>query len=59
MQTAGVVGIAYLTWAIGQFFDKKKATSYVKAFASYILGMISFMVIAMLLGTSIDLIIKL
>jgi hypothetical protein len=58
MPVAGVLGIAYLTWAIGQFFDKKKAISYVKGFASYILGMISFMLIVILLGTSIDLLVN-
>ena len=50
--------IVYITWAIGHFFDKKKAINYVKSFASYILGMISFMLSALLLGTIIDLIIK-
>ncbi|HTN45959.1 MAG TPA: DUF3667 domain-containing protein [Flavipsychrobacter sp.] len=58
MQLAGYVGIAYCTWAIGQFFDKKKPVNYVKAFASYMLGMISFGLSAFLLGTFIDLIIK-
>lgn len=58
MQIAGIIGIAYCTWAIGQFFDKKKALNYVKAFASYILGMISFSLSALLMGTIIDLIIK-
>lgn len=58
MQFAGIVGIVYITWAIGHFFDKKKAINYVKSFASYILGMISFMLSALLLGTIIDLIIK-
>ena len=28
----------YTIWAIGQFFDKKKAGSYIKAFLSYVLG---------------------
>jgi len=32
------IGIIYNTWAIGQFFDRKKAASYVKAFLSYIIG---------------------
>lgn len=56
MQLAGVVGIAYCTWAIGQFFDKRKPISYVKAFVSYMLGMITFMLSAILLGALLDLI---
>lgn len=58
MQIAGVVGFIYLTWAIGQFFDKNKAISYVKAFFAYILGMLTFSLTAILLGTIIDLIIQ-
>ena len=58
MQVAGFIGIAYCTWAIGQFFDKKIAVNYIKAFASYMLGMIFFTVSALLIGTIIDLIIR-
>ena len=58
MTVAGIIGFAYSTWAIGQFFDKKKPASYFKAFAAYILGMLTFMLAAMLLGMAIDLIIK-
>ena len=58
MQVAGFVGITYCTWAIGQFFDKEKLLNYLKSFASYMLGMISFTLSALLLGTIIDLIIK-
>ncbi|MET4081060.1 hypothetical protein ABIB40_001005 [Pedobacter sp. UYP30] len=56
MPIAGVVGIAYCTWALGQFFDGERKSSYVKAFASYVLGMLSFMLSALLLGTLVDLI---
>ena len=55
MQVAGYVGIVYCTWAIGQFFDKKKIVNYIKAFTSYILGMITFSLSALLIGTLIDL----
>jgi len=58
MQIAGFTGIAYCIWAIGQFFDKKKPVNYLKALAAYILGMITFSLTAILLGSSIDLIIK-
>jgi hypothetical protein len=59
MQIGGILFIVYCTWAIGQFFDRKKPLNYFKAFASYTVGMITFMIAAILLGVSIDLIIKL
>ncbi len=53
----GIIGIGYCSWAIGQFFDKKKAASYIKALASYLLGMITFVFLAISGGTIIDYII--
>ncbi|GAB3893183.1 DUF3667 domain-containing protein [Spirosoma agri] len=58
MQIAGIVGVGYCTWAIGQFFDKRKIANYVKALCAYVLGMITFSLAALLLGTLIDLAIK-
>lgn len=52
----GILFLGYSIWAIGQFFDKKKAVNYFKAFASYMLGSIMFMLSAILLGVLIDLI---
>jgi len=57
MAVAGVIGIIYCTWAIGQFFGKKPI-DYFKAFAAYILGMICFSVAIMAIGNGIDLFIK-
>ncbi len=58
MEFAGYAGVIYCTWAIGDFFDKKKAMSYVKALIAYFLGMITFTVLALLVGTLIDLLYK-
>jgi len=55
MQVAGIIGFFYLTWAIGQFYGKGKIVNYVKAFFAYILGMITFSITAILIGTVIDL----
>lgn len=55
MQIASVIGFVYMAWAIGQFFDKKGAMNYVKAFAAYILGMVTFSLAAIVLGTIVDL----
>ncbi len=58
MGPAGVLGIIYCTWAIGQFFDARKPSSYVKALAAYLLGALLFMFAAIILGISIDAFIK-
>lgn len=55
-QIAGILFLGYSIWAIGQFFDKKKVVNYFKAFASYMLGSIMFMLSAVMLGVLIDLI---
>jgi hypothetical protein len=47
---ASTIAILYCTWAIGQFFNPKKVTSYLLAFIGYILGMITFWIAAMLVG---------
>jgi len=41
IQTSMSIGVIYATWAIGQFFDKKRAASYTKAFLSYLLGVLT------------------
>jgi len=57
LQFGGILFIVYSTWAIGQFFDKKKVSSYLKAFASYFLGMITFTIGVFLIGKIFDLIV--
>ena len=58
MTIAGIIGIAYCVWAIAQFYDKKKSASYIKGFLAYILGMVTFWIIPVLIGTVIDLLNK-
>lgn len=55
MQYASMVGIVYISWAIGQFFEKKHK-NYLKAFAAYILGSLTFGFTAFLLGILVELI---
>lgn len=57
MSIAGMIGLVYSTWAIGQFFDKGKKVNYLKAFLAYFLGTIIFFFSAIILGTLIDLMI--
>jgi hypothetical protein len=58
MQTAGIAGLVYTTWAIAQFFEKRKVATYVKSFFAYILGMLTFSLAAIIIGILTDLIIK-
>jgi predicted tellurium resistance membrane protein TerC len=58
LEFGGYVGVIYCAWAIGQFFNKSKAGSYLKALASYMLGMITFYLLAMAIGEITDLVIK-
>ena len=53
-----VVTLVYPTWAIGQFFDKTKMPSYIKAFFAYISGYLLFYVAIIIVGLTADLIIK-
>ena len=55
MQVAGVLGTIYFTWALGQFYDKNKAGSYIKALIAYLLGMLTFSLLTFLTGFLIDL----
>lgn len=54
MQIAGITGIIYCTWAIGDFFDKKKTASFIKSFFAYVLGVVSFSITVIIIGTFID-----
>lgn len=51
-----LVGFIYTTYAVGQFFDKRKIANYIKALISYLIGLITFTIVAMAIGFSIDLI---
>lgn len=57
MQIAGIIGFIYLTWSIGDFYGKGKIINYVKAFFAYILGMLTFSITAIIIGTIIDLLV--
>jgi hypothetical protein len=54
LQTGGIIAFIYISWAIGSFFDNKKKMNYLKALSAYLLGMISFYVLVVLIGTLID-----
>lgn len=58
LNIAGMISLIYLTWATGNFFEEKKTVNYAKALICYLLGMITFFVLIMATGVTIDLIIK-
>ena len=58
MPIAGVAGVLYSAWAIGQFFDKIKVTSYLRSLIAYIFGMLTFWIFPVLIGTLVDLVNK-
>lgn len=49
-----LLGFVYTTWAIGQFFDRKKILSYVKAFFAYMLGFLMFSLVIVVIGLAFD-----
>ena len=49
------IGVLYIIWAIANFFGKRKLLNYPKAFFAYFMGMCSFFLVLMVLGTLIDL----
>lgn len=50
--------LAYPTFAIGQFFDKFKISSYVRAFLTFLLGHMSFYFVVLGIGFILDAILK-
>ena len=58
MGFSGVLTFVYITWGIGQFFDKNKIASYAKAFAAYLLGLSVFYLLVFMVGGLVDSIVK-
>ena len=54
MNIIGLIWMIYYAWAIGQFFNKKKAGSYIKAFIACMLGYFIFGIIVAFVGMFID-----
>ncbi|NVJ58819.1 MAG: DUF3667 domain-containing protein [Gammaproteobacteria bacterium] len=48
------IGIFYVAWVIGQFFDQRKISAYIRALLSYFLGLFFFALSALIIGISID-----
>lgn len=55
---SGVTGILYSTWAISDFFGRTETVNYVKSLLSYALGLFTFALSVVIIGTLIDLMIQ-
>lgn len=54
MTIAGIVAVSYCSWGIGHFFDRRRVVSYLKALASYVLGMVFFSISVIILELLVD-----
>ena len=52
------LGVLYISWGIGQFFNGNKLVNSLKGFASYMLGLMTFTILILMIGSLIDWIIK-
>lgn len=55
LQSSGIILMIYITFAIGDFYNEKKLSSYLKVPAAYFIGMIVFFILTILIGNMIDL----
>jgi hypothetical protein len=58
LNVAGIIGVIYVIWAIGNFFEAKRIGNYLKALISFLLGTITFYIIIFAIGITIDLLTK-
>lgn len=55
---AGTIGVIYLIWAMGNFFEARKIMNYIKAFICFLLGTITFYIIILAIGITLDILTK-
>lgn len=58
LSIAGFIGIAYVVWAMGNFFEARKIGNYIKALFAFLLGSVSFYIIIFIVGITIDILTK-
>ena len=58
LNVAGIIGVVYMVWATGNFFEAKKIGNYFKVLLSIFLGTITFYIIIIAVGISIDMLTK-
>ena len=55
---AGVLGVIYMTWAIGNFFEERKLWNYAKALIAFLFGTMTLYIIIIAIGILIDILTK-
>ena len=55
---AGILGVIYMTWAIGNFFEGRKFWNYAKALLSFFLATMTLYAIIILIGIAIGILTK-
>lgn len=58
LSVAGIIGVIYIIWAMGNFFEAKKIENYLKALISFLLGTITFYIIIFVIGITFDVLTK-
>ncbi len=54
LRVGSLVGCIYSVWAIANFYDKKKISSYPKAAAAYLIGLMTYSFAISLIGLGVD-----
>ena len=49
-QVFTIVETIYITWAVGQYFDGKKAVNYIKALLSYLFGLLMILIVSVIIS---------
>lgn len=55
MEKGFLIGVIYISWGIGQFFEGNKLKNGLKAFLSYMLGVMTFTIVILSIGYLVDL----
>lgn len=58
LQLGIFISLVYSTWAIGQFFNRKKTINYAKGFLSYLFGIATSLIVLFGIGIGIDILLK-
>ncbi len=54
LQFGAILLFVYTTWAMGQFFDGRKVSSYLKALFAYLFGLLAFSLLLFAIGGFVD-----
>ena len=58
LDKGSLIAVLYVCWGIGSFFEGGKKRNYPKAFLTYMLGLMAFIIATMIIGSLVDLVIR-